>query len=164
MARRTLDHPPSDRYAARPGGGEVAPGDRRAEALPPPEAARRRLSPEASAILVAAAMAAILVIVGGVIGSTIGPVFVAGVGGGLLGLLLAGSSRPRPSLRWVGILLAVAAVLAGAVGSWLIALAEGGTLGPVDFLWATTGLLVPVEAIVAAIAAAWGVGAGPIVD
>ena len=60
--------------------------------------------------------------------------------------------------------LAVAAVLVGAIGGWLIALAEGGTLGLLDYLWALTGVLVPIEAVIAALAAAWGVNAGPIRD
>ncbi|HYL40314.1 MAG TPA: hypothetical protein VET90_03305, partial [Candidatus Binatus sp.] len=87
---------------------------------------------------------------------------VAGVGGALTGLVLAASPRPRPGLRLAAVGLVAASVVAGAVGGWLIATAEGGSLGLLDYLWATTGLLVPVELAVAAVAAAWGLGAGPI--
>jgi hypothetical protein len=113
-------------------------------------------------VLVAITTAGVLVVVGGVLGLTTGLLFVAGAGGALIGLLLAGSERPRQRLRALAIGLAGAAVLVGAVGGWLIALGEGGALGLLDYLWATTGLLVPAEAAVAAVAAAWGVRAGPI--
>ncbi len=159
MARRTLDRPPSERYAHT--GGEVpTPGAHPAAVAS--ERLRAGWLAEAGAVGVAAVTAVVLIIVGGILASTTGLLFVAGVGGALTGLLLAGSSRPRDRLRWAGIGLAVAAVAVGAVGTWLFARAEGGALGLVDFLWATTGLLVPAEALVAAIAASWGVRAGPI--
>jgi hypothetical protein len=53
-------------------------------------------------------------------------------------------------------------VIAGAVGSWLVALAQGGTLGLLDYAWATSGLLVPFEIVIALLAAAWGARNGPI--
>ncbi len=159
MVRRTLDRPPSERYAQV--GGEVPP-----PGAHPAAVARERVRAgwlaEAGALGVAAVTAVVLVIVGGILASTTGLLFVAGVGGALTGLLLAGSSRRRDRLRWAGIGLAIAAVAVGAVGTWLFARAEGGALGLVDFLWATTGLLVPAEAVVAALAAAWGVRSGPI--
>lgn len=115
-----------------------------------------------AAVALAMAVALVLVLVGGILESTTGLVFVAGVGGALVGLALAGSPRPRQRMRWLGMGLAALAVAGGAIGTWLIALGQGGTLGVIDFLWATTGLLVPVEAAVAALGAVWGVGAGPI--
>jgi hypothetical protein len=113
-------------------------------------------------VLASAVTAIVLVIVGGVLGLTIGLLFVAGVGGAATGLLLAGSPRSRARLRLAAVALPVAAVLVGAVSSWLIALGEGGTLGFIDYLWALTGLLVPIEAAIAAVAGAWGFRAGPI--
>lgn len=106
--------------------------------------------------------ALVLVLVGGPLSSTAGLVFVAGLGGAIVGLLLAGSPRAPRVRRRLGLGLAVGAVVAGAVATWLFAQGEGGTLGLLDYLWATTGLLVPAEIAVAAIAAAWGVSAGPI--
>lgn len=159
MARRTLDRPPSKRYADT--GGEVPPADAHRVAVAP-ERVRAGWLAEVCAVGVAVATALVLVIVGGLLASTTGLLFVAGVGGALTGLVLAGSTRPRERLRGFGIGLAIAAVAVGAVGTWLFARAEGGALDLVDFLWATTGLLVPAEAVVAALAATWGVRAGPI--
>lgn len=158
MARPTLPHPPSDRYA--PSGGEVARSD--VAVRDAGSSSRASWRPELGAGLVAAATAAVLVLMGGLLALTTGLLFVAGVGSALTGLVLAASPRPRSTLRVIAIVLAVAAVVVGAVGGWLIALDEGGALGLLDYLWAVTGLLVPVEALVAALAAAWGVGAGPI--
>ncbi|HYL39849.1 MAG TPA: hypothetical protein VET90_00935, partial [Candidatus Binatus sp.] len=145
--------------------GEVSrpgPADPSASEGDPVEVDRPARRAEAAGGLVALGTAVLLVGLGGVLGLTTGLVFVAGVGGALIGLVLAGSPRPRRTLRIVAIGLAVATVLVGAVGGWLIALAEGGSLGLFEYLWAMTGVLVPVELIVAALAASWGVGAGPI--
>jgi len=117
---------------------------------------------EARAVVVAVVGAAVLVILGGPLATTSGLLFVAGVTGGLIGLLAAGSARPKPWVRRFAIVLAVIVVLIGAVGAWLVGLAQGGDLGLVDFLWATSGLLVPAELLAAILAAAWGAGAGPI--
>lgn len=160
MARRTLARPPSQRDASS--GGEV-PGSRLAGAEgAADEEGKPTWQPEIAGGLASLVTTVVLVLLGGVLGLTTGLVFVAGVGGAITGLLLAGSPRPRPRLRVVAVGLAVAAVLVGAVGGWLIAVGQGGTLALGDYLWALTGLLVPVEIVMAALAAAWGVAAGPI--
>jgi hypothetical protein len=166
-ARRTLDRPPSDRYRSRAvaGGGEVpregisagAQGDA-SDADRPAGAA----APELQAGVVAIVGAALLVLVGGVLAFTTGLLFVSGVTAAAIGLFLAGSSRSRTWVRNVAIGTSVVVVLIGAVGAWLVGLAEGGNIGLLDFLWATTGLLVPAELVIAVLAAAWGAGAGPI--
>jgi hypothetical protein len=117
---------------------------------------------EASAIGVAVIGTALLIVVGGLLATTSGLLFVAGVTAGLIGLLAAGSSRPSFWTRRFSIALAIAVVIVGAVGTWLIGLAQGGDLGLIDFLWATSGLLVPAELLIGILAAAWGVRAGPI--
>lgn len=117
---------------------------------------------EARAIVAAALGAALLVLVGGVLALTSGQLFVVGVSGAAIGLVAAGSERPKPWIRRFAIGLALAVVTVGAIGSWLIAASQGGSLGLVDFLWATTGLLVPAELVVATVAAAWGAAAGPV--
>lgn len=117
---------------------------------------------EARALVAAVAGAAVLVLVGGVLALTSGQLFVVGVTAAAIGLLAAGSERPKPWIRRFSIGLALGVVVVGALGSWLIAIGEGGSLGLVDFLWATTGLLVPAELVVAALAAAWGANAGPV--
>ena len=167
-ARRMLDRPPSDRYRSRalPGrGGEVAPegvstgaGGDAADADRPAGAA----APELQAAVVAIVGAALLVLVGGVLAFTTGLLFVSGVTAAAIGLFLAGSSRSRTWVRNVAIVTSIVVVLVGAVGAWLVGLAEGGNIGLLDFLWATTGLLVPAELVIAVLAAAWGAGAGPI--
>jgi hypothetical protein len=120
------------------------------------------LGAEIKAVMVAVVGAALLVLVGGILASNSGLVFVAGITAALVGLVAASSARPKPWIRRFSIVVAVVAVLVGAVGTWLIALAQGGDLGLFDFLWATTGLLVPTEVLIAAGAASWGAGAGPI--
>jgi hypothetical protein len=120
------------------------------------------LAAEIKAVIVAVVGAALLVLVGGILASNSGLVFVAGITAALVGLVAAGSARPKPWIRRFSIGVAVVAVLVGAVGTWLIALAQGGDLGLFDFLWATTGLLVPTEVLIAAGGASWGAGAGPI--
>jgi hypothetical protein len=156
--RRTLDRPPSVRYADREP-GEVRPAD-----SGPPTGPDARLSRRADLAAVGAAIVTAIGLVGlgGVLGWTSGPLFVSGLGGAAVGLLAAGSARPPRLRRRLALVLALLAVVGGAAGDWLIALAEGGALGPLDYLWATSGLLVPGELVIAALAAAWGVRAGPI--
>ncbi len=119
--------------------------------------------------------AAILVLVGGVLASTAGLLLVAGASGAGIGLALAGAAVAPPDLghdrtpvrRATAVRLAVvtacAAVLLGALGTWLVAIREGGVLGPLEYLWTTFGPFVPAELAVAAIAAAWGARTGPVV-
>jgi len=117
---------------------------------------------EAKAAVVGVVGAAVLVLVGGVLASNSGLLFVAGMTAAGIGLVAAGSSRPKAWIRRFAIVVALAAVLVGALGTWVVALGQGGDLGLIDFLWATTGILVPLELLIAAVAAAWGAGAGPI--
>jgi len=118
---------------------------------------------EIKAVVVAVVGAAVLVLVGGILASNSGLLFVAGVTAAGIGLVAAGSSRPKTWIRRFAIGLAIVVVVVGALGAWAIALAQGGNLGLLDFLWATTGILVPAELLIAALAAAWGARAGPIV-
>lgn len=117
---------------------------------------------ELRAIAIAVVGGAVLVVVEGVLNVTTGLLFVAGVAAALVGLTAAASPRPRPWIRRFAMAVAGAMVLAGALGAWLVALAEGGVLGLLDFLWATTGVLVPFELVIALVAAAWGARNGPI--
>lgn len=122
------------------------------------------------ATLVSIAGAALLVLVGAVAASTFGLLFVSGALGAAAGLVLArasvpaGDARPvsRATVTRLAIALAVVAVVVADVATWLIAVNEGGTLGVLDYLWTTFGPFVPGEALIAAVAALWGAGAGPI--
>lgn len=117
---------------------------------------------------VAAALA--LVAVGALLASTAGLLFVAGIGGGATGLVLARAAVPRDDARpvsrrtvgWLAVALAIGAVAVASVATWLIAKQEGGTLGLVDYLAETFGPFIPGEAVIAAAAAAWGANAGPV--
>lgn len=120
--------------------------------------------------MVAAIGAAVLLMVGGVLASTAGLLFTAGAAGAGIGLVLAraavprGEARPvaRRSVAWLAVALAVGSVAVAAVATWVVARGEGGTLGVVDFLLETFGPFIPGEAVVAALAAAWGANAGPV--
>jgi hypothetical protein len=156
---RRLSEPPSARYAG------AAPG-------PATVPARAQLAgPLARGAIVALAGAAALVVVGAVLASTAGLLFISGLLGAAVGLVLArarvpaGGAAPAASRRavtWLSIGLSVAAVVAAGVGTWLIAVREGGTLGPLDYLLTTFGPFVPGELLVVAVAAWWGAGAGPV--
>lgn len=114
--------------------------------------------------------AAVIFVVGAVFAIPAGLVIAAGATGAAIGLALARAAVPgsgatpvdRGRLTWIAIGLALASVVLADVVTWQYALAEGGALGLVDYLWETFGLLVPGEAVVAAITAAWGATAGPV--
>lgn len=158
-ARRTLERPPSDRYRSTRGGEVPGPADQRPRGE---EADAGRTSPELQAAVIAIIGAALLVLVGGVLAFTTGLLFVSGVTAAAIGLFLAGADRPRPWVRHVAVATSIGVVVVGAIGAWLVGLAEGGNIGLFDFLWATTGLLVPAELLIAIVASAWGARAGPI--
>ena len=155
---RRLEQPPSARYAA-PDGGASSTG--RASLV----------RPVAQAGIAAVVGAALLFLVGAIVASTAGLVFVSGVMGAAIGLLLARASAPtderapaltRGAVTWLAIGIAAAAVVVADVATWLNARGEGGTLGLLDYLWATFGPFVPGELFVAALGAVWGASTGPV--
>jgi hypothetical protein len=155
---RRLEQPPSARYAAT--GGEASDTNRAS-----------LVGPLAQAGVAAAVGAALLFLVGAVVASTAGLVFVSGVMGAAIGLLLARAAVPtneraptltRGSVMWLAIGTAVGAVIVADVATWLNARSEGGTLGLLDYLLDTFGLFVPGELFMAALGAVWGASAGPV--
>ncbi len=161
---RELERPPGERYRrldlADAAAGSGARGNRAALATP--------LLKAIGACVVGAAL---LFALGAIFSSTAGLLFVAGLGGGAIGLLLARAAVPgtaaepaltRRSAMWLAVALSLAAVAAGAIGTWLFARGEGGTLGLIEYLLETFGLFIPGEIVIAAIGAAWGAGAGPV--
>ncbi len=96
--------------------------------------------------------------------------FLAAIGGAAAGLLLARavvpvSGRPaltRPTAVRGAVAVAVAGVVVAAAGIWIVARLQGGVLDPIDHFAQTSGVLLPVTALVAAIAAGWGANAGPV--
>lgn len=162
-ARPRLATPPSARYAAA----------RTDEASAEPASGARRpalAGPLLRALVLAVIGGAALLITGAILTSTAGLLFIAGVTGGAIGLVLARAAVPRTAARpvsrrtvaWLAVALAIGAVAIGAIATWLVALGEGGTLGLIDYLLDTFGPFVPGEAVIAAIAAAWGANAGPV--
>lgn len=161
---RRLATPPSARYGdargAIGGDGEQAAGAT-GSALP---------GPLARAGLVAIAGAAALLVVGAILASTAGLLFLAGLTGAGIGLVLSRAAVPRNEARpvarrriaWLAIAVSIAAVVGAAIATWLVARNEGGTLQLVDYLLETFGPFVPAEAVLAALAAAWGANAGPV--
>ena len=156
---RRLATPPSARYAeavddtGRAHGGDSVAG------------------PVSRALLVAIGGGAALFLVGAILASTAGLLFVAGVTGAGIGLVLARARVPaddapaaltQRAVTRLAIGLALVAVVGAALVTWLYARAEGGTLGPIDYVLETFGPFVPGEALIAALAAAWGARAGPV--
>ena len=170
---RRLAEPPSARYARAageaPGGSD--PTDGGAAGRDPAADGSALAGPLARAMLVAVAGAIALVLVGAVLASTFGLLFVAGITGALVGLVLSRAAAPldesrrpvpRRTLAWLALALSLGAVTVAAVGTWLFARAEGGTLELVDYLLTTFGPFVPAEAVIAAVAAWWGASTGPV--
>lgn len=162
-AGRRLATPPSARYG--PGRSAGPTGDDRDGEL-----GSALTGPLLRALVVTVIGAAALLFVGAILTSTAGLLFIAGITGGAIGLVLARAAVPRSEARptprrtvaWLAVALSIAAVGIAAVATWVVALGEGGTLGLLDYLLDTFGPFVPGEALIAAIAAAWGASAGPV--
>ncbi len=142
---RPLERPPSERYretaTARPA---------------PPRGSRLRAGGVGVAVAavgaaVFAALAAWLSIDWGLL--AVAALLGWGVGQGVR--LGAAGAVPSPERRRLALVLALAGLSAGEVGLWLAARAQGGVLPLVDHLAQTYGLLVPVEYLVAVVAAWW---------
>lgn len=133
--RPVLERPPSDRYA------EPAPGP---AGPPAPPGAPGQLSP---GVLVALAGAILVGLLGGLLSITAGLVVVAAGIGWLVGTLV------RPA-RPLAVGLAVGSAAVGLAAIWLVARAEGGVLGPLDYLAAVHGPLALLQLVVAG-ATAW---------
>ena len=96
----------------------------------------------------------------------------AGIGGAVLGLFAAeaaaspdGTAPPmmsRGRATRIAVGLAIMMIAASALGIWAYGRFQGGVMDPLSYLWTMLGLLVPAQAVIAAAAAAWGAGAGPI--
>lgn len=141
---RRLAHPPSDRYRV---------------AEPVPTSTDRPGSPVRGATLGAIAVLAGalgITVLGGVLAVSAGLLVVAAATGWAVGLALRwGAGQPPAFGRRVRLAvgLALLSIVLGQLGLWWYAGTEGGVLDPLDYLAQTFGLLVPLELVVAAIAA-----------
>lgn len=104
----------------------------------------------------------VLAAVAGILAMTSGLVFISGLGGAMIGLVLAGGYGPAGRRTRLAVQLAIGMVLGGAFGTWVIARSEGGVLGAFEYVWTVFGLLTPIQVLLAVVAAAWGARAGPI--
>lgn len=98
------------------------------------------------------------VVLGGVLSLSAGLVVVAGATGWAVGTATRVGARDAVDpgrRRWLALAVALVAVLLGQLGLWLYARTEGGVLALPDYLAQTFGLLVPVQAAVAAGLAWW---------
>ena len=161
---RQLERPPGERYAEA---GAGQPGGVAADSA----AGNALFAPFVKSLVAALVGTLILYALGALLSSSAGLVFVAGLTGAAVGLLLARAAAPgrgeapaltRRRVLRAAIAISVLAVVVAAVGTWLHALAEGGALGLLDYLFETFGVIVPAELVIAAIGAAWGAGAGPV--
>jgi hypothetical protein len=176
-----LARPPSERYAVAAGGGRPGPDTGPEAGQPRPDTApeasdargsRGTLGALAPAVAAGIVTVAALVVVGGVLAEQRGLLAIAGTGGAAIGLLGARAAvspdgvRPpalsRGRVVRVAVGLALLAIAVAAIGTWAYGRLEGGVLDPLTYLWSVYGLLIPAEAAIAAVAAAWGAGAGPI--
>jgi hypothetical protein len=93
--------------------------------------------------------AAVVILVYGVVATTVGLLAIAGVTGFLVGLGARGAST-----QGFAPALAAAAMVLGILGGWLVSIAQGGVVGPLDYVAQTLGVLalvVPVVAVVGAL-------------
>jgi len=160
---RQLERPPGERYSR-----SAAQADDDAIAT---RSGSILFSAVVKAVVIAAVGSLALFALGALLSSSAGLVFVAGLTGAAVGLLLARAAAPgrgdepaltRRTTMWLAIGLSILAVVVAAVGTWLHAMAEGGALGLLDYLFETFGVIVPLEVLIATVAAAWGAGAGPV--
>ena len=111
-------------------------------------------SPVARAVLVSALIsllgASAMVLLAGVLGLTAGLLAAVALTGIAIGRTMRGAGPAlRPSMQViVGLVFVLDAVALGNIATWLYALAEGGVLGPIEYLSETFGLLVIAEFVV----------------
>ncbi len=146
---RRLDRPPSDRYRDLPdaSGSASAAADQ--------GSIGRGI---AGGFLTGLAGAVATVVLGGVLSLSAGLVVVAAATGWAVGTATrigAGDAIDRDRRPWLGLVMAVVAIVIGQLGLWLYARTEGGVLTLPEYLAQTFGLLVPVQAAVAAGVAWW---------
>lgn len=152
---RRLARPPSDRYrTAAPSIADDQAGGATDRAGSPARAV-------AYGAIAALGGAVAIVVLGGVLAISAGLLVVAVTTGYAVGVATkagagaAGGPARRRTWRWTAVGVAVAGVLVGQLGLWLFARTEGGVLTLPDYLAQTFGALVPLQVLLAGVAAWW---------
>ncbi len=138
---RRLDRPPSDRFREAPA-ADARPG---ASAGSPARAV-------AAAVVIGLIGVVATIILGGVLAFTAGLlVLAAAIGWGVASAVLVGArgTLQRRTRVLVAVIVTAGTIVAGQVGLWLYAQAEGGVLSLPDHLAQTYGPLVPLQAMIA---------------
>ena len=145
---RRLDRPPSDRF-------REPEGDPPDETGPAPGSMAKAVLAGAGVALVGAALTVLL---GGVLALSAGLLVVWAAAGNLTGAAVkafGGATLQPPARPVLAAGIAVLGVGIGAIGLWWYAGTEGGVLPLVDYLGETFGLIVPLQALLAAVFAWW---------
>jgi hypothetical protein len=98
------------------------------------------------------------VVLGGVFGISAGLLIIAAAIGWGVARVMSGGSPSMPPDRtrpWIEVAIAVGVVALGQLGLWVFSLAEGGVLAPIEYLSQTFGPLVPIQLVIAGVAAWW---------
>jgi hypothetical protein len=154
---RRLARPPSERYRTPPTAADAG------TAGAAPERAGSPARGIAFGAIAALGGAVAIVVLGGVLAISAGLLVVAVTAGYAVGVATKvgaragadGDAARRPTWRWTVVGLAVAGVLVGQIGLWLFARTEGGVLSLPDYLDQTFGALVPLQVVLAGLAAWW---------
>ena len=124
------------------------------------------------AVIAAAVGAAVLTGIVGVLAETTGTIFVSGLVGAIIGLLVSATAvapapgslpaRSRAEAIRLATWVAIGMVIVAGFAIWVVGRIEGGVMDPISYLWTTLGLGLPFLGLVAAAAAAWGAANGPV--
>jgi len=139
-----LDRPPSDRH--EPAATEHAP------------AAGSTARAVGYAALGGGIVALLHVAAAGLFALTAGLIVIAFFMGRIVGIMVkvgAGPALSTAARQATAIVLSLGGIAAGFVGTWVLARAQGGVLSLLDYLGATFEALVPLEFMVATLAAWW---------
>jgi hypothetical protein len=121
---------------------------------PPPSPARAFGLGSLTAII----LAAILAVLGGPVSLSAGLAVVAFFMGRLVGSMVrlgAGNTMSSPARVVLAVLLSLGGIAIGQIGIWLFARNEGGALDLGAYLFDAYGPLVPLEFMIATLAAWW---------
>jgi hypothetical protein len=150
---RRLARPPSERYA-----DEAASGPAGAPPTPGPGTTGSTGRAVAGALGIAVGAIVLTVLLGGVMALSAGLLVLWGAGGYLIGQAVrvgGADALERTGRTAIAVGVALGGVLVAQLGLWWYAGLEGGVLPLIDYLAQTFGVLVPLQAALAAALAWW---------